>query len=107
MPVTVVPLVSPLTVRVSPSPGNDPAAIWTAAKLSSVSSKSVRLADGESNTGAASSTYVADGSTVMAGASFVAVTLISAAATLLSFTPSLTTTSMTRSAVPGSSLVLL
>ena len=58
MPVTVVPLVAPPTVRVSPSPGNDPAVIWTAAALSSVSSKSVRLADGESNTGAAFSTYV-------------------------------------------------
>ena len=52
MPVTV-PLVAPLTVRVSPSPGNDPAVIWTAAKLSSVSSASVTLSAGESDTAAA------------------------------------------------------
>ena len=42
MPVTV-PLVAPLTVRVSPSPGNDPAVICTAAELSSVSSASVTI----------------------------------------------------------------
>jgi hypothetical protein len=53
MPFTM-PLVAPLTVRVSPSPGNDPAVICTAAELSSVSSASVRLADGESNTGTSS-----------------------------------------------------
>jgi hypothetical protein len=53
MPVSV-PLVAPLTVRVSPSPVNDPAVICTAAKSNSVSSTSVRLADGESNTGTSS-----------------------------------------------------
>ena len=42
-----------------------------------------------------------------AGASFTAMTLITAAATLLVFTPSLTTTSMRRSTVSGLSPSLL
>ena len=106
MPFTV-PLVTPPTVEVSPSPGNEPSVMRTTAPLSSVSSTSDRVASGASTTAAAFSTYAADGSTVMTGASFVAVTLITAAATLLLFAPSLTTTSMRRSSVTGSSLVLL
>ena len=79
----------------------------TSAPWSSVSSTSDRVASGASTTGAAFSTYAADGSTVMTGASFVAVTLMIATARLLSFAPSLTTTSMRRSPATGSSLVLL
>ena len=56
---------------------------------------------------AAFSTYVAGVSTAKTGASFTATTPINAAATLLSFAPSLTTTSMRRSSVTGLSLLLL
>ena len=106
MPFTVL-LVMPPTLRISPSPGNEPAVMLTSAPWSSVSSASDRAAVGASTTGAAFSTYAADGSTVMTGASFVAVTLIIETARLLLFAPSLTTTSMRRSPATGSSLVLL
>ena len=51
MPFTV-PLVAPPTVRVSPSPGNEPAVILTSAPLRTVSSASVSVTAGESNTAA-------------------------------------------------------
>jgi len=106
MPFTVL-LVMPPTLRISPSPGNEPPVMLTSAPSSSVSSTSDRVASGASTTAGAFSVYAADGSTVMTGASFVAVTLITAAARLLSFAPSLTTTSMRRSPGTGSLLVLL
>ena len=95
-----VPLVAPLTVKVSPSPGNEPSVILTSAPLRTVSSVSVSVTAGESNTAALFSWNVAFVTTENVGASSTATTLTSEIAGWLSFTPSLTTTSMMRSPQP-------